>query len=42
MRAGRPCRKNTTENWLVSAAGHRLVINVDQAEDAANPIVLLG
>jgi hypothetical protein len=34
--------QNVTENWLVCAAGHRLVINVDQAEDAANPIVPLG
>ena len=38
----RPLPQNTTENWLVCAAGHRLVINVDQAEDAANPIVPLG
>jgi hypothetical protein len=37
-----PLPQNTTENWLVCAAGHRLVINVDQAEDAANPVVLLG
>jgi hypothetical protein len=37
-----PLPQNVTENWLVCTAGHRLVINVDQAEDAANPLVPLG